>query len=397
MKNYLHDPYTTEFEAEVVDIIDNGILLDNTYFHPEGGGQPADRGAINEIPVRDVQETKEEVIHYLSPEGFEAGQHVQCKINEKFRRYCMRSHTGAHILFGAGRKLLNDVRYAGFGIGKTSTRIDFGTETAVDDDLLLQLEYLSNKVVLEGREILNYFSDEVDDERLKTLVYAKEKPAGRMRVVEIEDWDLAACSGTHFTNTREIGLITVLGKSKLQEGVTRIEFTVGEHALDSYMNTKKELHEAASLLHTSTDDISQKITNLFERLDAGKKEKKELKERLVSQEIERLQPVNIEDYQLYIGKISRNDPNNLGILSKRMAETKEKSIAVLISENHEKITLAASCTVDVPINLSDTLKDVVKELGGGGGGGPRFFQAGGITVSYTATKKEIEEAFLRTL
>ncbi len=399
MKEYLHDPYTTQFEANVVSIDENAVILDRTYFHPEGGGQPADRGYIGGAEVQDVQEKEDTVVHYLSEIPFSEGQKVFCDIDEEFRRYCMRSHTGAHIVFGAARTLFDDVSYAGFGIGETSTRIDFGTETTVDDDLLLQLEYLSNKIVLEGKEILHYFSDEVDDERLKKLVYAKEMPSGRMRVVEIEDWDVAACSGTHFTNTREIGLITVLGKSKLQEGVTRIEFTVGDHALDRYMDEKKELHEAASLLHTSTNEVSQKIAKLFEELDAKKKENKELKERLVGQEIEKLQrsPINIGDYQLHMGKISSNDPNNLGILSKKMVETKEKSVAVLLSEIHGKMTLAASCTPDIPINLSDALQDVVRKLGGGGGGGPRFFQAGGITAPCEKLQMSVKKEFSKKL
>jgi alanyl-tRNA synthetase len=397
MKAYLSDPYTTIFDAEIVRVVDGGILLDTTYFHPEGGGQPTDRGIINGVPVGDVQEKGDEVIHFLPSSSFREGERVHCEIDRGFRRYCMRSHTGAHILFGAARRLLADVRYAGFGIGENSTRIDFGTETSVDDDLLLQLEYLSNKAVLDGRAILSYFSDEVSNERLRSLVYAKEMPSGRVRVVEIDDWDVAACSGTHFTNTHEIGLITVLEKSKLQKGVTRIAFAVGTHALDRYMGTKKELHRAASLLQTSTRTLSHKIAQLFDEIDSTKKENKALKERLTGQEVEQMQPVSIGDYQLYIGKVSHSDPSNLGILSKKMIEKKEKSIAVLISEFHEKMTLAASCTLDIPVNLSDTLNDVVKELGGGGGGGPRFFQAGGITGSYADLMKRITERLSREL
>ena len=399
MKMYLHDPYTTNFDAQIVTTIDNGITLDKTYFHPEGGGQPADRGYIEGIPVADVQESEEGIVHYLPENTFHEGQPVRCEIDKNFRLYCMKSHTGAHIIFGAARKLLKNVRYAGFGIGKTSTRIDFGTGQKIDDSVLLEMEYLSNRVVLENRKILSYFSDEVEKRRLKDMVYAKEMPSGRIRVVEIADWDIAACSGTHFKSTQEIGLIKIIGKMKLQKGVTRIEFKIGKHALEEYIDEKRILQDTAVLLKTSKREVTQKINNFFEDLKVKEKQIEELRESLTQKELEKLQetPITMGEYNLYIGKISSKNPKELGLSSKRMVEKKDKSIVVLVADLNKTLMLAASCTDDVKIKLNEILRDVLREFGGGGGGSPTFFQAGGIATSYDILKKRIEEIILRNM
>lgn len=399
MKMYLHDPYTTRFEAKIVSIVDNGIILDNTYFHPEGGGQPADKGYIDNIPVRNVQEIEEGIVHCVSEDIFKEAQQVQCEIDKNFRVYCMRSHTGAHIVFGAARKLFSSVRYAGFDIGDRSTRIDFGTEQSIDDDTLIKIEYLSNKAVLENRKILSYFSDEVEKRRLKNLAYAKEMPSGRIRIVEIKDWDIAACSGTHFKNTQEVGLIKIIGKMKLQKEVTRVEFKIGEYALEEYINEKRILHDTTVLLKTSKKEVPLKINKLFEDLRSKEKENEKLREVLTQKELEKLHesPTKIGDYNIFIGKVSSKNPKELGISSKRMVEKKEKSIVVLICDSNGNLTLAASCTDDVKIMLNEVLKDIVREFGGGGGGSPRFFQAGEIRTSYEVLKKRIEVAISKNL
>jgi len=399
MKMYLHDPYTTNFKAKIVDIVDNGIVLDNTYFYPEGGGQPADKGYIEGIKILNVKEIGEEIFHYLEKDNFYNGQSVECKIDEKFRLYCMKSHTATHIIFGVARKLLKDVKYSGFGIGNISTRIDFGTKQRIDDKILLEMEYLSNKVVLENRKISSYFSDEVEKRRLKDLAYAKKMPSGRIRIVEIEGWDFAACSGTHFKSTQEVGLIKIIERTKLQKEVTRIEFKIGEYALEEYINEKRILQDTTVLLKTSKKEITQKINKFFGDLRAKEKQIEELRENLIQRELEELQksPTMIGGYKLYIGKISSRNPKELSFFSKSMVKKKDKSIVVLITDLNEKIMLAASCTDDIKIMLNEALRDILREFGGGGGGSPKFFQAGGILTSYNILKKKIVEIISKSL
>ncbi|MBS3816528.1 MAG: hypothetical protein KGY76_03075, partial [Candidatus Thermoplasmatota archaeon] len=201
---YWEEPGRTEFESEVTKVQGRKVILKETYFHPEEGGQPADKGTLNGNEVKDVQKEDGKIVHYLesSDHGLNPEENVHGDIDEDFRHYCMRAHTGAHVVYGAGREVLGDIDYSGFDIGEKKVRIDFETEAHVDKEKLLKLEELSNQIILEDRPVRWKFLDREEIEDSREVAFAKEVPEGeRVRIIEIEDWDIGVCSGTHLENT----------------------------------------------------------------------------------------------------------------------------------------------------------------------------------------------------
>ncbi|MFB6269316.1 MAG: alanine--tRNA ligase-related protein, partial [Halobacterium sp.] len=197
-------PYTTSFSATVTGVEENGVTLDETYFYPEGGGQPADRGTVGGVAVDHVASTEDGVVHFFAAEpDFEVGDDVQAEVDPEFRRYARRAHTASHVLYGAGRRVLDDLGYGGFDISEEKVRVDFETSTEIDDSVLADLERLTNRAVWDSHDVT---WEEVPAEEAKSredVAFNTKTEEGVMsdadsvRIVTVEDWDVAACGGTH--------------------------------------------------------------------------------------------------------------------------------------------------------------------------------------------------------
>ncbi|WP_081661461.1 alanine--tRNA ligase-related protein [Halopiger djelfimassiliensis] len=302
------EPYTTRFETEVTAVDGRRVWLERSYFYGESGGQPADRGTIGDADVADVQLVDGQPVHVLDEEpSFGVGHRVLCSVDWSFRMYCMRAHTASHALYGAARRLLEDLEYAGFDIDEDRIRIDLETSTEIDDETLFELEKRINRVVWESRPV-SWEEMQLSDARGRDDIAFNEATSdravrsGRVRVVRIggendatgvsddpitttggtvtritnegtktgssagsrtrsnagdsdTPWDVAACSGTHVRNTREIGPVTVLGRSNPGEGVTRIEFAVGPRAIDRRTAEKRAAFAAKRSLETTVSDV----------------------------------------------------------------------------------------------------------------------------------------------
>ena len=142
------DPETLEFEA-TVEHGGSDVVLSETYFYPKGGGQPADRGTIGGHEVLDVRSDGEHIVHVLDGR-LTAGETVTGIVDPSFRRYCMRAHTASHVLYGAGRRLFEEIGYAGFDISPEKVRVDLTTAEPLDDSDLVELERLATRTVWES-------------------------------------------------------------------------------------------------------------------------------------------------------------------------------------------------------------------------------------------------------
>lgn len=216
---FWEDPKKTKFESKIKTVEGNKVILEETYFHPEGGGQPPDKGTLEGYEVKDVQKKYDFIVHHLEDHDLKAGEVVEGKIDEGFRQSCMRGHTGAHIVYGAGRRVLGSVDYAGFDITEEKARIDFETDVHVDKEKLLKMEELCNMAILEERPVRWRSFDKKEIENSNEIAFAKEIPdEDDIRIIEIEDWDKGVCSGTHLENTSEVGRIKIEGKKSCRWG-----------------------------------------------------------------------------------------------------------------------------------------------------------------------------------
>jgi alanyl-tRNA synthetase len=412
------EPEVRRFTATVESVDDRRVVLAETYFYAEGGGQPADRGTIDGVPVTDVQHGSDGVVHELADTpDFEAGDSVEGVVDDAFRTYCMRAHTASHLLYGAGRRVLDDLGYGGFDIsadvtdadGDSSTatvegkvRVDFSTTTEVDDATLTELERLTNRAVWDSLDVTWEQLPREEALAREDVAFNTKTEEGitgdTVRVVTIEDWDVAACGGTHVRSTTEVGPVTVLERSNPGEGLTRVEFTVGVPAIDRRAEDRERAMTAAAALDTRVADLPDAVARLRAERDDLQRERDELREELVDARLAELREDAVEKdgSRWLVGTLPGLDANGLADRAQSVvgdgAEEDETDAAsgidvvALVGADGQYLAVATSGDVDA----GAVVADVTEEFGGGGGGGPTVAQGGGLGADADAVV-----AFLR--
>ena len=374
------EPYVTEFEATVERVDGDGVVLSESYFYPESGGQPADRGFLADHRVVDVQRVDGEIVHAIETHPpLEPGETVRGAVDPDFRTYCMRAHTASHALYGAGRRLLEDLGYGGFGIGEQKVRVDFATPTDIDDDTLVELERLVNRAVWESRAVT--WEEPPREEALAREEVAfnartEEGLAGdEVRVVTIEDWDVAACGGTHVRNTREIGPVTVLERSNPGEGLTRVEFAVGPSGIERRAAEASAARAAGRRLDTDPTGVGDAAARLVEERDRLAKQVEVLREQVVEARVAKLRGTTVErdGREWLAGSVPTDDVNALADFAEDLARD-AAAVVALVGETGSYVAVATDGSVDA----GDVVDDVTAEFGGGGGGRPTVAQGGGL-------------------
>ena len=384
-----NNPAVRQFESTVASVDGTAVVLEETYFYPEGGGQPADRGTIDGIPVVDVQTRDGEVVHTLDREpAFEAGDAVDAGIDDEFRTYAMRAHTASHVLYGAGRRVFEDIGYGGFGITDQKVRVDFETSTEIDDDTLVELERLTNRAIWDSREVTweelpREEALELDDIAFNTATEeGVMESADTVRVVTVEDWDVGACGGTHVPNTREIGTVSVLDRSNPGEGLTRVEFAVGPAAVRQRAEEHQAALRAAEEIGTNVESLPGEVARLESEIDALEEELAALKDTVLASELREMEQVG--DWQL--GVVDGYEANAVG---ERMQDLVGEEAPVMAATGGDGRPFVVVAT-DGEEDASDVVAAVTEEFGGGGGGGPTFAQGGGLDADVEAVRAFLE-------
>jgi alanyl-tRNA synthetase len=380
------EPSVTDFDASVDAVDDRSVVLSETYFYPEGGGQPADRGAIEGVEVTDVQRRDGRIVHDLAAEpDFEVGDEVVAAVDPEFRTYCKRAHTASHVLYGAGRRLLEELGYGGFDISPEKVRVDFETTTEVDDATLVELERLVNRAVWESRPVTWESVPREDALSRGDVAFntkTEEGVAGEtVRLVSVEDWDVAACGGTHVSNTREIGPVAVLDRSNPGEGLTRVEFAVGPEAIQRRAGDHEGARAAARALDTRVTGLPDAVERLQDERDALGQELESLRDQVVEARLSDLRErvVERDGREWLVGDVPSLGANDLADLARSLAGT-AADVVVLVGADAEYLAAASDCDVDA----SDLVTEATDAFGGGGGGGPDLAQAGGLDAEVDA-------------
>ncbi|MFB6220950.1 MAG: alanine--tRNA ligase-related protein [Halolamina sp.] len=381
------EPDTLSFDTEVASVDGANVVLEETYFYAESGGQPADTGVIDNTEVVDVQEYPFGVVHALADEdhGLDAGDTVHCVVDAAFRTYCRRAHTASHVLFGAARRVLDDVGYAGFDIDEQKVRVDFTAETDITDERLVEMERLANRAVWDSLPVTWAYQDaEVARERGEVAFNTKTEEgvmsdADEVRVVTVEGWDVAACGGTHVRNTEEIGPVRVLDRSNPGEGATRVEFAVGPVGIDHAAETHGAARAAATALDVAASGLPDAVGRLKTERDDLQDEVRELKAELLEHRLADLEPVEHDGGLWLLGAVDGFSPNDLQSELQELAGDEADVVAVAGTAGETFVVVATDGDTDA----SEVVADVTAEFGGGGGGGPTFAQGGGIPVAPT--------------
>ncbi|RYJ14258.1 hypothetical protein ELS19_09975 [Halogeometricum borinquense] len=379
------EPTVREFDAAATSVDGRDVTLDQTYFYAESGGQPADRGTLGGIPLDDVQKVDGKVVHTLaSAPDFDEGETITGVIDDDFRTYCMRAHTASHVLYGAGRRILSDLGYGGFDISPEKVRVDFVTTTEIDDEVLVELERLVNRAVWDARpvsweEVPAEEAFERDDVAFNTKT--EEGVMGdsdTIRLVTVEDWDVAACGGTHVSNTLEIGPVTVLGRSNPGEGLTRVEFAVGPTGIDRRATVHRAALDTARELETSVDDAAEAAASLRAEKQSIEAERRKLESELLTERITEFETLAKNGAQWHVGVIDGFDSNDAGEAAKDVVRDENETDVVAAVGAGERPYLVVAAGSDSGVDAGDVVSRATDEFGGGGGGGATFAQGGGL-------------------
>lgn len=256
---YYEDVYKKEFTAKVLECRESKkgyeIILNQTAFYPEGGGQPSDTGILGGINVKEVHEKDGELIHYTD-EPLEVGIAVIGKINWGRRFDLMQQHSGEHIVSGLVHEAFG-YDNVGFHMGSDVITIDFSG--MLDEKQMAEIEAKANQIIWENQEVEIFYPTE---EELKNLDYrSKKELSGWVRIVRFPGADTCACCGTHVTRTGEIGMVKLLSVVKFREGV-RMEMLSGKRVLD-YLNMVNEQNRQISVkLSAKMDKTASAVARL---------------------------------------------------------------------------------------------------------------------------------------
>lgn len=263
---YYEDPYITEWQTTIVRMDEKAdgvhLVLAETAFYPEGGGQPADRGTIGGIAVLDVQSVGHEVVHKLAalPPNEKL---LDCRVDWTRRFDHMQQHSGQHLLSAVCRKLLG-AETLSFHLGEAYATIDVNLPQLQPEDVE-RVEGEANRLIYENRRIAASF---VSTEEAAALMLAKPpKVTENIRIVETVGVEHNACGGTHVAATGAIGVIKLV-KTERQKGFTRITFLCGGRALADYAETQRLMTALARKFNVGKEAVPERV----EKLEAEQKQ-----------------------------------------------------------------------------------------------------------------------------
>lgn len=282
---YFDDSYQVEFESRVREIREYSgrpaLILEETCFYPEGGGQPCDGGEIEGVRVIEVREEDDQIIHILEREV--KAEKVRGKIDWVRRYDHMQQHSGQHLLSQVCWEILG-AETLSFHLGEEASSIELDL-TQFSEEEKKKIETRAAEIIFKNKPIKIYFIDESQSDEIPF----RKKPlkSGLIRVVEIDNYDYSACGGTHVRRTGEIGLIKIIGEEKVRQHV-RLFFVCGYRALKDYQNKEKILIQLAGNLGTSVHQLQVTVDKLQEEARALRKRCLKLREEMNQYEAEKL-------------------------------------------------------------------------------------------------------------
>ncbi|MGB9630996.1 MAG: alanine--tRNA ligase-related protein, partial [Candidatus Methanodesulfokora sp.] len=389
---YKH-PYMLEFEAEVLGAIGDAVILDKTAFYPEGGGQPSDTGVLllngEEIKVRHVEKVKGRVLHHVDKPVSKG--HVKGLVDAERRLSLMRHHTATHIILGAARSVLGKhVWQTGAQKGVEESRLDITHYKQIEPEELREIEVLANRIVMENREVKQFFMprDEAEKKYGFVLYQGGVVPDPVLRIVEVDGFNVQACAGTHVMRTGEIGPIKIWRSRRIQDGVVRLEFSAGMPAVRKLIDGYEKLKEIAEKLGTGVEGVDDAFNSL---LASNKSLMKELREER-RKRLEFLVEKEVNN-SVIIGNIKfvslATDIADRSIITDVLDKfTKENGdLAILLVEGGNLYLMVGGST---GIKASEVLKNAVSKVGGRAGGSD-LFATGSTTASYDEIRRALLE------
>lgn len=398
-KLFYDEPTRMNFEAVVLDIFDNHLVLDSTLFYPEGGGQPADHGTISGedavYNVVDVQAVDGVVVHILADIEnalhIRKGDMIHGHVDEVRRMAHACHHTATHIVNDAARKVLGDhVWQAGAQKSVDRARLDISHYKRISQDELNRIELIANSIVMENQRVTAEWMDRVEAEKKYGFgLYQGGVPPGKIiRVLKVAD-DIEACGGTHCVSTGLVGPIKILKTERVQDGVERIEYAAGIAAVRAMQEMESYLTQASDALRVRPEHLPSTIDRFFNEWKEFKKENQRLKDDLAHVHVMQMvnEAVSIGKLRLVAASVPNADIDELVKIAGEL--TINKDLVVLLVSDSSGVKIAGAAGEDAlkaGADAGQIVRKMSEVVGGGGGGKPAMARGGGTDAS------KIEEA-----
>ena len=380
------NPYLREFDATVVACTEGKkgfeVVLDNTAFYPEGGGQPADLGTLGEAKVSDVRRQNGVIVHFTD-KALEVGATVHGVLDWERRYDNMQNHTGEHVLSGV---INHAFGYENVGFHMHDDAITIDMDGPMTDDDVKAMEKAANDMI--KADIAVDISFPSAEERAAMGFRSKKELTGKVRIVNIPTADCCACCGTHVKSTQEVGIIKVLSASK-HRGGTRIEFVCGDRALRDFTKKHDEVIKASRLLSVKPDEVAAAVEKTLQTLVARDERIAQMNQRYFEMKTTML-PADQTILTLFEEGLT---PFELKLFATQVAESKKAQVTALLAP-------AAAADGALVYNyviawddarLREASKTLNQRLNGRGGGKDM------VQGSFKAARAEIETAIAEVL
>ena len=386
---YYHDAFLYEFDAAVLDIESDSdsrpaAILNQTAFYPTSGGQVFDTGWIlpaektdvsNRLRVAEVKERDDgQILHVLeSAASIQKGSRIHGLIDVKRRRDHMQQHSGQHVLSAAFVRLFN-LPTVSFHMGVDSCSIDLDTKTLTASQVE-SAEALANDVVMENRPVTVRF---VTQDEARGLGLRKIPPVERdqLRIIEVHDFDLTACGGTHVAATGQIGSILLRKTEKTRQG-WRVEFVCGKRAVATARRDYAVLADSGALLSSHIWDVPPQIRKLQEESRASRKSREQLLEELAEVYVSRLlaETSEMAGRRVIVRIFPDRDLTFIKLLAQWLTRQSAGVVAFLAS-TADQPGLVFAQSPGQPFDMGALMKETLARVGGRGGGSKDMAQGG---------------------
>ncbi len=368
------------------------LIFAETPFYAEMGGQIADRGYVKNTAgevVANVVDVKKapngqflHKVEVLAP--LAEGQIYQLQVDERMRTRILKNHTATHLLHRALKDVLGEhANQAGSLVAPGHLRFDFTHFGQVTSEELARMEAIVNEKIWEAIPVVTIETDIDTAKNMGAMALFGEKYGKEVRVVNIGDYSIELCGGTHVANTEDIGIFKIVSESGIGAGVRRIEAVTSKEAYQLLQEEERQLKEIATLVKSpQLKEVVTKTEQLQQQLRDLQKENEQLAGKLANQQagdiFKDIKEVNGVRY--IAAQVNVKDMNQLRQLADQWKQKELSDVLVLATAQDEKVSLLAAMTKDMNgkgLKAGDLIKAIAPKVGGGGGGRPDMAQAGG--------------------
>ncbi len=386
---YYHDSFLYDFDAEVRDVLDSprpALVLDRTAFYPTSGGQVFDTGWITSnadakfrvTEVADMEDGK--VVHYLDAplhnsqkEVLKPGTRVHGQIDATRRRDHMQQHSGQHVLSAAFIRLYN-MPTVSFHMADDYCSIDLDTPTLTKEQIE-SAERQANEIILENRTVDIRF---VTRDEAGKLGLRKLPPTERdeLRIIDIRDFDLSACGGTHVSQTGQIASILLRKTERVRQG-WRVEFVAGQRAVSTARRDFTTLTETAALFSAPIYDVPQQARKSLDEIRSLRKQREQSQEELAAAQAAALlaETPEANGRKVVVRLLADRELNFVKLLAQKLTRLSPSAIALLATTSSPPSIVFAQ-SAGLPFDMGALMKETMAKLGGRGGGSKDMAQGG---------------------